>query len=119
MTIKVLQGKLTRDVEVFGKQDPYIKLEYLGQRHKTKIHESGGLEPVWGDVFNLNLGSISDELHFECKDDEVVGVRPIGDAIIKASALCINGGVREWFSLHYEGGDVGKILLETHFVPNV
>ena len=105
--MKVVQGRLTRDLELIGKQDPYVKLEYMGKRYKTRIHEDGGKEPVWGDVFEIALGSISDELNFECKDNEVIGARPIGSAIIKGSSLCINNGVRDWFTIYFEDKSAG------------
>ena len=43
----VVQGNLTRDVETFGKQDPYVRFEYLGMKYKTKVHVDGGKNPVW------------------------------------------------------------------------
>lgn len=113
----IIEGKLTRDVEMFGKQDPYVKLEYLGIKYKTKVHESGGKTPAWNETFVIPLGSISDELHIECKDDDVVGAKMIGSTNIKASALCFNNGVRDWFTFSYEGNSIGQILLSTKFVP--
>ena len=107
LTVKVVQGRLTRDLELIGKQDPYVKLEYMGKRYKTRIHEDGGKEPVWGDVFEIALGSISDELNFECKDNEVIGARSIGSAVIKGSSLCINNGVRDWFTIYFEDKSAG------------
>ncbi len=53
LIIKVKEGRLLRDTEVFGKMDPYCLLEIRGQRFKTKVHESGGKNPHWTDEFEL------------------------------------------------------------------
>lgn len=115
--INVVQGRLTRDVEAFGKQDPYVKITYLGTKYKTRVHESGGKTPVWNQAFDINIGSISDDIHFEVKDNDTIGATVIGTATIKASSLCFNNGVRDWFTFEYKGRSIGQILLETKFTP--
>jgi Ca2+-dependent lipid-binding protein len=101
LTLTVVQGQLTRDVETFGKMDPYVTIMYQGQKYKTKIHDSAGLTPVWNHTFEIKLGSVNDDLDFACKDNDMVGAKTIGTAKIKATALCYNGGVRDWFQLYH------------------
>lgn len=115
--IVVVQAELTRDVETFGKQDPYVKITYLGTPYKTRVHNDGGKRPVWNQAFDFQIGSISDEIHLEVKDDDVIGAEMIGQATIKASSLCINNGVRDWFTVEYKNKSAGKILLDTKFTP--
>ena len=119
LTIKAVNGKLTRDLETFGKQDPYIKITYMGTPYKTRVHENGGKNPVWNQEFTFRIGSPSDDILIECKDDDVVGAKMIGRSTIKASAFVINNGVREYFTLtdNY-GKSVGQILFETKYVPD-
>ena len=105
--ITVVEGRLTRDVEMFGKQDPYVTIIYGGNKYKTKIIDGGGKTPVWNHSFDFKIGAISDELKFFCKDDDVIGAKLIGEATIKASSLCFNNGVRDWFTFEYEGKSVG------------
>ena len=93
-----MSAKLTRDVETFGRMDPYVTCEYLGQKYKTIIHEDGAKNPVWNHTFNIPIGSTSDDMQFYVKDNDVVGATEIGSAIIKASSFCINNGVRDWFT---------------------
>jgi hypothetical protein len=47
LNINVVYGSLTRDVEAFGKQYPYVKIVYQGVKYKTRVHENGGKTPVW------------------------------------------------------------------------
>lgn len=103
LQLKIVSGKLTRDVETFGKMDPYVTCEYLGQKYKTIIHEDGGKTPVWNHTFDIPIGALSDDMQFYVKDNDVVGATEIGSAIIKASSLCINNGVRDWFTFNYQG----------------
>ena len=56
-------------------------------------------------------------MEFHCKDNDVVGAKEIGSAFIKASSFCINNGVRDWFSIQYQGQEVGQILMESKFTP--
>lgn len=99
LTIKVVNAKLTRDLETFGKQDPYVKITYMGTPYKTRVHENGGKNPVWNQEFSFRIGSPSDDILVECKDDDVVGAKLIGQSTIKASAFVINNGVRDYFTL--------------------
>ena len=117
LQLKIVSGKLTRDVETFGKMDPYVICLYLGQKFKTTIHEDGGKTPVWNHTFEIKIGSVQDDMQFYVKDNDVIGAKEIGSAIIKASSLCINNGVRDWFTFYYEGKDVGQIMMESKFTP--
>ena len=119
LTIKAVHGKLTRDLETFGKQDPYVKITYMGTPYKTRVHENGGKNPVWNQEFTFRIGSTSDDILVECKDDDTIGAKMIGKSTIKASAFCINNGVREYFTVtdNY-GKSVGQILFETKYVPD-
>lgn len=58
-------------------------------------------------------------MQFHVKDNDVVGAKLIGSALIKASSFCINNGVREWFSINHEGEEVGQILIESKFTPHI
>ena len=33
--VTLVQAKLQRDVEIFGNQDPYYKIEYMGNKYET------------------------------------------------------------------------------------
>ena len=90
-------------------------MTYLTHVNKTKVHENGGKSPAWNQTFEIPLGSVSDEVHFEIRDDEVMGSRVIASAHIKGSALAINGGTREWFSVYHDDKQAGRLHLETKF----
>ena len=64
LQLKIISAKLSVDVESFGKQDPYLTCMYLGQKHKTGVHEGGGKTPAWNHTFDLAIGDTSDEMNF-------------------------------------------------------
>jgi Ca2+-dependent lipid-binding protein len=76
----------------------------MGTPYKTRVHENGGKNPVWNQAFEIRIGSISDDMLFEIKDDDVVGAKLIGQSTIKASSMCINGGVRDYFTFTDKAG---------------
>ena len=45
--VTFVEAKLTRSVEYFGKQDPYVIFKSQGRELKTRTHDEGGLEPKW------------------------------------------------------------------------
>lgn len=72
---------------------------------------------MWNHTFDIPIGSINDDMQFHVKDDDVIGAKEIGSAMIKASSFCINNGVREWFTFIHDGKEVGQILMESKFTP--
>ena len=47
LKITVVEAKLTRDTETFGKMDPYAVLNLRGQKFKTNVLDSAGKNPRW------------------------------------------------------------------------
>ena len=50
---------------------------------------------------------MSDDFIFEVRDKEIIGSRMIASTSIKASALCGNGFVRDWFTVLRDGHSAG------------
>ena len=45
LTVTVIEARLTRDVEMFGKMDPYVVITNRMQTWKGKEHTDGGKNP--------------------------------------------------------------------------
>ena len=93
-----------------GETDPYVKLEYEGERYKTSVAE-GTLEPVWGDSFIIDFRdqgvltvTLMDHDSFPSADEKL-GVRtePI-DAIAP--------GEKRSLELKFREGKQGTLTLE-------
>lgn len=96
-----------------GVTDPYVKLEYEGQRLKTSIAE-GNLEPTWGDSFLIDIkpGAIMQTHlmdHDSLGSDETLGVLSI-------ELPKVAPGEKETLSLAYREGTHGTVTLEVEGV---
>ena len=45
--IKVLNGKILKDEQTFGKMDPFVEIHYDNQVIRTNFHEDGHKDPVF------------------------------------------------------------------------
>ena len=51
-------------------------------------------------------------------DEDVTSSDKVGEAVIKLSALCMNGGIDDWFQCNYKGKSCGNIRLKSQWHPN-
>ena len=47
MSLTEIKGVFLKDLDTFGKMDPYAKFVVNKVEYKTETHENGGREPVW------------------------------------------------------------------------
>lgn len=50
-------------------------------------------------------------------DEDLTCSDTIGSTNIKISALCTNGGIDDWFPIHYKGKQSGQIRLKGVWTP--
>lgn len=55
LRLEVIEARLTRDTEAFGKMDPYVKIQMREQLFKTKTMQEAGKTPKWNQVKSFNL----------------------------------------------------------------
>ncbi len=100
LELTVIEAKLTRDTELgFNKMDPFCRLEYREQSFKTKVMQGAGKNPVWNEAFTFYVKYAGDDLRVYVFDEDTVSSDRIGEATIKMAALCLNGGIDEWFEI--------------------
>lgn len=98
LTIHILEAKLTRDTETFGKMDPYVVINTRQQRIRTKTMQNAGKNPKWSnEFFVIDVKYIGDDMHLEVFDEDVVDSDLIGEATIKLSSFCNGQGIDDWF----------------------
>jgi len=60
LDIKVLDAKLTRDTEMFGKMSPFVQIEIGGQMRKTATARKAGKTPNFnGEILRFKITSES------------------------------------------------------------
>ena len=79
--LKIFQAKLKKDLDTFGKMDPYCKVKILGpsaknpewrRAIKTSVKNGAGMTPVWDQSFNLRNLSSGDTIRIEVWDEDPV-----------------------------------------------
>ena len=107
LQVNVKEARLTRDTEMFGKMDPYVRVTNRMQVVCTSVQKSAGKDPQWHETLDLDVKYIGDDLLFEVIDKEMVNDDMIGSASIKISSLCANGGIDEWWTIMFKGKSAG------------
>ena len=117
LTVKFEEAKLVRDTETMGKMSPYLTIVFKGHKLKTKVHNYGGKEPVWGDEFVLEVEDPTEEMVLRVWDQDLTTSDAVGFTKIKMSSLMINCGVEDWFDVMYNNKPAGSVKLTTVFEP--
>ena len=109
----MIEARLTRDTETFGKMDPYVKISTRQSMFKTKVKNGAGKTPVWNETFNIDVKYVGDDMMIEVFDEDVGSDDKIGEATFKLSALCVGNGMDEWFQIAYRGKQAGQVHLKS------
>ena len=91
-----------------GETDPYVALDYEGQRHRTSVVE-GELNPVWGDTFIFDVrpgGVLSVRLMDEdsMSSDEQIGTQ---SQVLPDLAV----GETQTLTMTFRNGQGGTLLM--------
>ena len=85
---------------------------------RTKSHCDGGLQPKWGDQLEFDIKYIGDDMAVQVLDQNVITTDGlICETKIKVSALCVNGGLDDWWSLMHNGEKVGSLHMIGEWHP--
>lgn len=80
LQLKIISGVLHRNTEAFGKMDPFVLVEYNGQKYRTKtIHESN-MRPVWNHTFEILVFNKDHKMHVSCQEEDIASNDDLGKA---------------------------------------
>ena len=89
LVLKVIQGKLIRNTETFGKMDPYVAVKTKeGLEYKTKVHSYGGDTPIWNDILEVPNVLLTENLKLQCLDEDIGSDDIVGECSISVNDLC-------------------------------
>lgn len=97
--------------------DPFVIIEYRGNKYKSRVIDGGGVAPKWNDKFDIEIVSLEDEMKVECFDEDLFANDLIGDTSFKVSMLCSEQHTRKWLPLKFNGTKSGLVLMETIYTP--
>jgi Ca2+-dependent lipid-binding protein len=119
LTIHILEAKLTRDTETFGKMDPYVVINTRQQRIRTKTMQNAGKNPKWSnEFFKIDVKYIGDDMHLEVFDEDVCDSDLVGETTIKLTSFCMGQGCDDWFQINFKGKKAGTIHLKSIWQPS-
>ena len=117
MKLTIVDGRLKRDTEIMGKMSPYVTLVFNGHKYKTKVHDSAGKSPVWGDQFTLEITNSTEEILMCCWDEDLTTSDKIGFTKMKVSSLMFNNGTDDWHTITFDNENAGEIHVVSEFEP--
>ena len=113
--VTVVEAELTRSVEMFGKQDPYVVLTTQGRRLQTKVHEGAGLKPRWDQVFDVKVTRFDESVLLEVYDSGAANDEIIGKTEMSLTDFAKEGEVDQWVTIKHEGKDAGRVHFKSTF----
>jgi Ca2+-dependent lipid-binding protein len=67
--------------------DPYVQVTSKGKKYVTKVHDDGGLKPVWNHTIKVEIESFSDPIDIACLDEDLGKDDLVGETTIQAKDL--------------------------------
>lgn len=109
-----------KNVQAIGKQDPYVKFSFGKKQAKSRVHNNGGKNPVWGQSLSLSISESDVELNLEVWDANTVKDAFIGHINIPRASL-LRQSTAVWYTIFGKGKNAdknrGEVLLAAEFFP--
>ena len=118
LNLTVVEAKLIRDTETFGKMDPYCVLNLRGQKYKTNVLDGAGKNPKWNQTFDIVVHSTADDMTVVVWDEEVMSDDLVGEATIRIADLIAggSGSAGAWLDIYYKKQKAGQVLMKCNWI---
>ena len=114
--LEVIEARLTRDTSSFTGMDPYVKIQYRMEEHKTTA--KSGQNPEWNEAFDIDVKYTGDDMVIQVYDKCMEGDDKVGEMNIKASSFCSGTGIDDWFPITYKGKQSGQVHFKSTWTPS-
>lgn len=99
LKITVIEAKNLKDVETFGRNDPYVEV-WVDRKHKQKTSVKDNTNtPVWNETLTLAINDGDNSLHVKVLDKDLLDTDKIGEATIPLGDVFNKGTVDSWVKL--------------------
>lgn len=118
---RIVSARNLKDVQTFGRQDPYVKVTVGNRQFKTKVHDNGGTTPYWNEKFVFQVRDPQlNQVHLEVKDKDLASSKFIGECRIPISMFSHGQVVDQWFALNrgHHGKSAGEINIRAQLFIN-
>lgn len=120
LEVHLICGKDMKNVEFFGKNDPYALVSYKNQDQKSKTLEGGGSDPVWDQSFFFEVDDGAADVIIKIFDeDEHSADDAIGESKIPLSKVLTELEVpaSTYDLVRPSGHTQGQVEVSLKFVP--
>ena len=69
LNLKICSAILTRDTELIGKMDPFVKIIYNNKERKTNVKNEAGTTPIWNQSWKFHVNS-EEMIKFDVADED-------------------------------------------------
>lgn len=114
--ITVVKARLTRDVESFGKMDPYAKVTYESKSYVTDVQDDVGKNPVWNKMFSFDVFNNKSVINIQVFDEGTISDTLIGGMDLPLKSLISNDSSETLYDIQYKGKKAGAITLKTEWI---
>jgi len=88
LVITAVRGVGLKNMETFGKQDPYLLVFYGKVKHRSRTHESAGKAPVWNQKLpTIDCDGKQQSFRIEAWDDDIGSDDFIGGATVDIGSV--------------------------------
>jgi len=113
-----LEGRFTKDKDIVGRMDPYVKIKIGWHSGKSSVAKSEGVNPIWGDVIPIEKKHHEEFAKLKVKDKDRLTLNDkIGETKIPLADIAARGRVNQWFPVFKKEVQTGEILLDISFEP--
>jgi len=118
-TFRPLEGRFTKDKDLIGKMDCYVKVKLGWHTAKTGVAQSQGTTPIWTDAITLARKHNETFAKLTVKDKDRVSKNDrLGAVKINLDVVVQKGRVQNWYPIATRTGEPrGEILVDVEYVP--
>eukprot|EP01029_Cantina_marsupialis_P015321 TRINITY_DN335_c0_g1_i1.p1 TRINITY_DN335_c0_g1~~TRINITY_DN335_c0_g1_i1.p1 ORF type:complete len:399 (-),score=160.10 TRINITY_DN335_c0_g1_i1:312-1508(-) len=118
LQVTLVEAINLRDVQSFGKQDPYGIVRLGSTWFKTKVHKDGGKKAFWNETFDLPA-RLDCNVKIEVNNKNVTDKEKIGECEVPISQFLHGGVVDAWYELFHGKKKAGQVHLRCQFSPPI
>eukprot|EP00343_Euplotes_focardii_P011142 CAMPEP_0205830842 /NCGR_PEP_ID=MMETSP0206-20130828/42295_1 /ASSEMBLY_ACC=CAM_ASM_000279 /TAXON_ID=36767 /ORGANISM="Euplotes focardii, Strain TN1" /LENGTH=256 /DNA_ID=CAMNT_0053134865 /DNA_START=24 /DNA_END=791 /DNA_ORIENTATION=- len=117
LSLRVLRGRNLTNMDMLGKQDPYVRVTVGGMTKKTQVIKKGGKDPEWTEYLDFETDGKVDSIAIEAKDADPLKDDLIGTVELPLDELINRGAKEHWYTVQRKGKDQGEVALACDFEP--
>ena len=119
LIVKPIEGKFKKNLDLFGKMDPYCTVFVGDQIAKGEVCKRGGKTPHWSDTISIPRAADEPVMYVELKDQDIFKSDDlIGVCQVDLNSIPDKTSITNWFPVFNKKEIAGEVLLEITYKSN-